>query len=62
MNTYVKYPRTYHLPYSLTISDDDKRLESDEMFENMDQVYCTIKMDGENTTIYSDGLYSCKKS
>ena len=54
-NDYIKYPRTYHLPYSLTMSDDDKRLESDKMFENMDQVYCTIKMDGENTTVYSDG-------
>jgi len=53
--TYIKYPRTYHLPYSLTITEDDKRLESDEQFKFMDQVYCTIKMDGENTTVYSNG-------
>ena len=56
MNTqYIKYPRTFHLPYSLTLSDDDKRLESDEQFEQMEEVYCSIKMDGENTTVYSDG-------
>lgn len=52
---YIKYPRTYHLPYSETLSDDDKRLESDEQFMNMKLVYCTEKRDGENTTIYSDG-------
>lgn len=52
---YIKYPRTYHLPYSETLSDDDKRLDSDKQFLNMKLVYCTEKMDGENTTIYSDG-------
>ena len=56
MNTqYTKYPRTFHLPYSLTMSDDDKRLESDDQFKQMDEVYCSIKMDGENTTVYPDG-------
>lgn len=50
-----KYPRTFHLPYSLTISDDDKRLSSDDIFKSMDKVYCSIKMDGENTTVYPDG-------
>jgi len=52
---YTKYPRTYHLPYSLTLSDDDKRLDSDEQFKLMDEVVVTIKMDGENTTVYPDG-------
>ena len=55
MSTYVKYPRTYHLPYSPTVSADDKRLDSDEHFKRMDAVYCSIKMDGENTTVYPDG-------
>lgn len=55
MNNYIKYPRTFHLPYSLTITEDDKRLESDEQFYKMDEVYCSIKMDGENTTIYNNG-------
>lgn len=55
MNSYTKYPRTFHLPYSETISDDDKRLESDDMFKQMNEVYCSIKMDGENTTVYPNG-------
>lgn len=52
---YTKYPRTFHLPYSLSKTDDDKTLESDEHFKTMDEVVVTIKMDGENTTIYPDG-------
>jgi len=52
---YTKYPRTYHLPYSLTVSDDDKRLASDDQFKDMKEVIVTIKMDGENTTVYPDG-------
>lgn len=52
---YIKYPRTYHLPYSETLSADDKRLKSDDIFKQMNEVYCSIKMDGENTTVYSNG-------
>ena len=55
MNNYIKYPRTFHLPYSECITDDDKRFENDDLFKRMDKVYCSIKMDGENSTIYSDG-------
>lgn len=50
----IKYPRTYHLPYSQSRTDDDKTLPDDSQFEGMD-VVVTIKMDGENTTIYPDG-------
>ena len=53
----IKYPRTYHLPWSQGATDDDKtHSPSDliEMFEGKD-VVVTEKMDGENTTIYSDG-------
>ena len=49
-----KYPRTPHLPYSLSRTDDDKTLETDEQFQGM-YVVVTEKMDGENTTIYPDG-------
>ena len=55
MEKYIKYPRTFHLPYSLTFAADDKRLDTDEHFLRMDKVYCSIKMDGENTTVYPDG-------
>lgn len=50
-----KYPRTYHLPYSECLSDDDKRLSSDDYFKAMHEVVVTAKMDGENTTVYPDG-------
>lgn len=50
-----KYPRTPHLPFSEGNTDDDKRLDSDEHFYEMEDVIVTIKMDGENTTVYPDG-------
>lgn len=53
----IKYPRTFHLPWSLTASSDDKRHSGDEvvaMFAGH-EVVVTEKMDGENFTIYSDG-------
>lgn len=55
MKVRTKYPRTYHLPYSLTITEDDKRLPSDDIFNGM-TVVVTEKRDGENTTIYPDGF------
>lgn len=50
----IKYPRTPHLPYSMSKTDDDKTLPNDDQFKGM-EVVVTIKMDGENTTIYPDG-------
>lgn len=43
----TKYHRTFHLPYSLTVSADDKRLRNDSQFVGM-EVVVTEKMDGEN--------------
>lgn len=34
-NTYIKYPRTFHLPYSPNATDDDKKLKSDEHFNKL---------------------------
>jgi hypothetical protein len=48
-----KYPRTYHLHYSQKAGSDDKRHTDDNHFLGKN-VVVTIKMDGENTTIYSD--------
>lgn len=50
---YKKYPRTYHLPWSLGKTDDDKTLKTTEIFKNK-KVVVTLKMDGENTTLYKD--------
>lgn len=51
---YVKYGRTFHLPHSPGIHSDDKALTDYSNFEGAD-VVITLKMDGENTTCYSDG-------
>lgn len=50
---YVKYPRTYHLPFSPGATSDDKVLDSINHFLG-NEVVVTEKMDGENTTIYRD--------
>lgn len=60
MNNYIKYPRTFHLPYSECITDDDKRLSSDEHFKQMKNIVVTEKMDGQNQTVYSDGYYHAR--
>jgi hypothetical protein len=50
-----KFPRTPHLPISLSRTDDDKSLRDYSLFENMREVIVTEKMDGESFTAYSDG-------
>ena len=50
----VKYPRTFHFPWSPGASSDDKTLSSVSHFVNR-EVVATEKMDGENTSGYSDG-------
>lgn len=49
----VKYPRTFHFPWSPGLSDDDKVLKSKSALEG-EEVVATVKMDGENFTLYSD--------
>jgi hypothetical protein len=55
---YFKYKRTYHFPWSLGASSDDKILKSVEHFAQMDEVVVTEKMDGENTTMYNDHYHA----
>lgn len=55
----IKYPRTYHLPFSEGFTSDDKVLENDDIFHNK-EVVVTVKMDGENTTIYPTGEYHAR--
>lgn len=49
-----KYPRTYHLPWSLGRSSDDKVLSNVDSFIGQ-EVVITEKMDGENSSLYPDG-------
>lgn len=53
----VKYPRTYHLPWSEGLTDDDRMLESLDSFIGK-RVIVTEKMDGENTTFYNDYIHA----
>jgi hypothetical protein len=54
---WVKYPRTHHLPWSLGVNDDDRVIASLDAFEGQ-RVVVTTKMDGENTTLYSDYMHA----
>lgn len=54
---YIKYPRTFHLPWSLGISDDDKVQNNLSNFID-NEVVVTVKMDGEATTLYSDYMHA----
>lgn len=53
---YVKYPRTYHLPWS-NLLKDDRLLPNDDNFKGK-RVIVTLKMDGENTTMYNDYIHA----
>ena len=53
----VKYPRTHHLPWSQGRTEDDRTMEDLSAFHGQ-RVIATRKMDGENTTIYQDGLHA----
>lgn len=57
---YVKYPRTPHLPWSKGATTDDvfTSKQSVAHFASMREVVITEKMDGENTTLYSDYLHA----
>jgi hypothetical protein len=51
---YVKYGRTFHLPWSPGAHDDDKTLKDCNHLNGKESII-SLKMDGENTTCYSDG-------
>lgn len=53
----VRYPRTSHLPWSPGATADDVRLADLGGFVGR-EVVVTEKLDGENTTLYRDGLHA----
>lgn len=53
---YVKYPRTYHLPWSDCIGKDDRKLDDLSPFDGK-RVIATVKMDGSNVTMYNDFIH-----
>lgn len=54
---WVKYNRTYHLPWSENMNEDDRMMPTTENFEGK-RVIVTEKMDGENTNMYSDHFHT----
>lgn len=55
---YVKYPRTWHLPWSPgRLVKDERVLSSADQFKGR-RVVVTVKMDGENTTMYNDFIHA----
>lgn len=54
---YIKYPRTYHLPWSQPNRKSDRYLKNDSYFTGR-RVVITEKMDGENTTLYNDNIHA----
>lgn len=57
MSHHRKYPRTPHLPWSPGASSDDVWMDTTELFSGK-KVVITEKMDGENTTMYSDHIHA----
>ncbi|WP_204046076.1 RNA ligase family protein, partial [Acrocarpospora phusangensis] len=53
----IHYPRTPHLPWSPGASADDVRVGGLAGFAGR-EVVVTEKLDGENTTMYADGLHA----
>lgn len=51
------YPRTAHLPWSPGATSDDVRI-ADLAALTGREVVVTEKLDGENTTLYADGLHA----
>lgn len=52
--SYLKYPRTPHLPWSKGVTSDDRTLETLSGFQGQ-EIVCTEKRDGECSSLYSDG-------
>ncbi len=53
----VKYPRTHHLAWSDGVNSDDRVIYSMDAFIGQ-RVIVTEKMDGENTSMYSDYFHA----
>jgi hypothetical protein len=54
----VKYPRTYHLPWSPGATTDDRTLDDPDAVFGGAEIVVTEKMDGECTTMYRDYLHA----
>lgn len=53
----VKYPRTFHLPWSPGMNRDDRMMGDVSVFEGQKVMICE-KLDGENTNWYNDYMHA----
>jgi hypothetical protein len=53
----VKYNRTMHFSFSQGLQNDDRMLEDESCFDEK-WVEVSIKMDGENNSVYNDGFHA----
>jgi hypothetical protein len=53
----VKYPRTWHFPWSPGVGKDDRIISDLRVFEGQ-RVVVTAKLDGENTTLYNNNIHA----
>jgi hypothetical protein len=54
---YVKYQRTYHLPTSPNLQNDDRQHKNVDFFTDK-EVVCSIKLDGEATSMYPNYIHA----
>ena len=54
---WVKYPRTWHLPWSPGMNDDDRMLDTTDHFKGK-EVIAFLKLDGENCSMYRDHIHA----
>ena len=57
MDQLYKYPRTPHLPWSRSKTEDDKVLDNVDHFVGK-KVVCSSKLDGESTSLYPDHIHA----
>lgn len=55
--TRIKYPRTFHFPWSEGVQSDDKIISTLQHLEGK-RIIVTEKMDGENTTLHRDYMHA----
>jgi hypothetical protein len=56
INMRVKYPKTMHFPWSPGLQNDDRMIQDNQMIGH--SIVMTEKLDGENTTMYRDGIHA----
>ena len=55
---YHKYPRTYHVPWSEGLQNDDRRVETLDFISSEPRIIITEKLDGENSNLYRDHYHA----